>query len=207
MPSGRIPVGGARRRTAATNDCGAMPRHCGGSCLSGSSDHETSSRPDPYTVPAGDTSEQPETSSDTQGSSEAQARDHRDSRDLGRPPTDDERKQLRRRGLSLTLLVGLALVSSVFLPPIGLLVGIVAVVQIARFATGARRLGLSPAVRGLQFGGGITAIVIGLVLSIGMVVLWTELTTYQSCQSGAQTRVALDRCQDELMDDLQQRFG
>jgi len=161
--------------------------------LSGSSDHETSSRPDPYTVPADGTPERP--------------RDSHDSRDFERPPTDDERKQLRRRGLSLTLLVGLALVSSVFLPPVGLLLGVLAVVQVARFATGARRLGLSPAVRRLQFGGGITAIVIGLVLSIGMVVLWTELTTYQSCQSGAQTRVALERCQDQLMDDLQERFG
>lgn len=166
------------------------------------SDHDTGSRPDPYTVPPPGTTEQhPEATSRSGTSSDAPEGPSE------RPPTDDERKHLRRRALSLSVMAGLALVSAVFLPPVGLLLGIVTVVQAVRFGGDARRIELNPAVRGVQFGGGITAIVVGLVLSIGMAVLWDELTTYQSCQAGAQTHVALERCQNELMDDLEDRFG
>ncbi len=108
---------------------------------------------------------------------------------------------------SRALLAGVAsLLFLLWFPPLGLLFGVVALVQGVR-AVRARRT------RGLSSPGGVGAIVFGsvtmLLAVLGIVVtavLYREISAYAECMAGANTEQAKQACQDQLRDALEQRL-
>ncbi|MBE1533620.1 hypothetical protein [Actinomadura algeriensis] len=102
---------------------------------------------------------------------------------------------------------GLALLTAFFFYPLGLVLGIAALVVGVRSRREARRgRGVAPgAVAGIALGA------VGLVLSSLSVALtaylWTELSGYQSCVGSANTGIDRQTCQDEWFPKIEDRMG
>lgn len=94
-----------------------------------------------------------------------------------------------------------ALVASVLAPPLGALLGVLTLVQVAR----ADRA--SGGLRALMGVVGGAAVVVGVAASIGAWLLRAEITSYRDCVQGANTRVAQQTCQDALDLALRERLG
>lgn len=109
------------------------------------------------------------------------------------------------------MLLGMtSLVLAVLAPPIGAVLGIWTIV------TGRRRLPPDPATgtpppRGSSqtFGvvAGAVAAIGGVLLSIAFLVFMDDITEYNECRAGANTRVAQDACQSAFEDAILGRFG
>ncbi|MEQ7010005.1 DUF4190 domain-containing protein [Actinopolymorpha sp. B17G11] len=123
------------------------------------------------------------------------------------PPTEDEQKRIRNRG-RLAILFGLTgLVASVLAFPLGLLLGIAAIVcgALARRAARLHRVPVPGATPGLVLG--IVATLFASILTATAVVFWDEVVEYQQCFSGANTQTARDSCQQRLEERIIDRVG
>jgi len=123
------------------------------------------------------------------------------------PPSPQDVSRLTSRGrLAIFLgLAGLVCVTSVFALPLGLGLGIAAIVVGAR----ARKRGQQAhqAVPGAMTGIvlGIVSSVFASLLIVSAAVFWEELVEYQDCVSGANTNTAREACQREFEERLVER--
>ncbi|MFC4053936.1 hypothetical protein ACFOY4_29945 [Actinomadura syzygii] len=118
----------------------------------------------------------------------------------GTPP------ERHRTGWRALWLGGIALITAFFFYPLGLVLGIAALVVGIRARRAARRSrGAAPgAVPGIVLGS------IGLVfsiLSVSLTVyLWSELSGYQSCVSGSNTTTDKQACQDKYYPRIEKKL-
>jgi hypothetical protein len=93
------------------------------------------------------------------------------------------------------------LAAALVAPPVGAVLGLLALVLVARARAAAPGLRVAmAAVAGL-------AVVLGVVVSIGAWVLRTEISEYRACAQGANTLIARQTCQDALDAALRERLG
>ncbi|RFS86278.1 hypothetical protein D0T12_06640 [Actinomadura spongiicola] len=113
----------------------------------------------------------------------------------------------QRGGWRALWLGGIALVTAFFFYPLGLVLGVAALVVGIRARRNARRARAAApgAVPGIVLG------VIGLVfstLSVSLTAfLWPELSGYQSCISGSNTTVDKQACRDEYYPKIEDKLG
>ncbi len=119
-----------------------------------------------------------------------------------RPPDPDA----LRRARTLLFLSAIAAVSAVALAPLGLALGIVTLVLAYVRREDIRRARLGSLATAVPVAGGIFAIVVGGIFSLALVLFGSEMNQYRQCISGANTRMAEQRCQDELFDGLEDRL-
>ncbi|TDC60237.1 hypothetical protein E1200_30795 [Actinomadura sp. GC306] len=135
----------------------------------------------------------------------AQPEDRPDGRPAGQPPAGP--RQPQRSGWRALWLGGIALLTSFFFYPLGLVLGIAALVVGVRARRAARAsAGSAPgAVPGIVLGS------VGLafsVLSVSLTVfLWSELSGYQNCLGTANTATDEQTCQDEYYPKIEDKLG
>ncbi|MFG2087624.1 MULTISPECIES: hypothetical protein [unclassified Spirillospora] len=131
--------------------------------------------------------------------------DRPDGRPAGQPPAGPPKS--RQTGWRALWLGGIALLTAFFFYPLGLVLGIAALVVGIRARRAARRGGdAAPgAVPGIVLGS------VGLVfsvLSVSMTVfLWSELSGYQNCLSTANTGADKQSCRDEYYPKIEDKLG
>lgn len=106
------------------------------------------------------------------------------------------------RGGVWALFLGIGGLLMVIFPPGGILFGALAIragVKARRRATASH--GAAPGAA-LGIGTGIAAIVASCAVLTVVIIFFDELRTYQDCMSGANTRVAEERCWSTLTDEL-----
>ncbi|GAA0598952.1 hypothetical protein [Actinomadura livida] len=134
-----------------------------------------------------------------------QPEDRPGGRPAGEPPAGQPRTQ--RGGWRALWLGGIALLTSFFFYPLGLVLGIAALVVGIRARRAARDAsGSAPgAVPGIVLGA------VGLafsVLSVSLTVfLWSELSGYQNCLSTSNTATDEQACQDEFYPRIEDKLG
>lgn len=110
--------------------------------------------------------------------------------------------QARALGLRLAIVSVAAVASAFFAPPVGALLGVMAVVLALR-----SKGRVLPRVRTIALVAGSIAIVVGVAISVVGWLFRTEITDYTRCLQGANTRQAEQNCQDALNDSLSSRLG
>lgn len=116
--------------------------------------------------------------------------------DPDRPPRVDV--DALRRVRRLILISALASITAAFVPPLGLALGVVAAVFVWRWwpalvTPGLTRLTSAVVVFGVAF-----AIVVGAIGTTVMAMFASEMADYASCNTGANTHLAQDRCRTEF---------
>ncbi|MGP4024786.1 hypothetical protein [Actinomadura sp. 3N407] len=135
----------------------------------------------------------------------AQPEDRPDGRPAGRPPAGPPKS--RQTGWRALWLGGIALLTAVFFYPLGLVLGVAALVVGIRARRAARRGGdpAPGAVPGIVLGS------IGLVFSVLSVsltmFLWSELSGYQNCLSTSNTGTDKQACRDEYYPKIEDKLG
>ncbi len=125
----------------------------------------------------------------------------------GSPPSEEQVRRLRGLG-RWALVLGIAgLLASVAAFPLGLALGIAAIVLglRARRAGASNRMVVPGATPGLVLGA--VATVFAGILTVTAVVFWDEVVEYQQCLSGANTQTARDGCQRHLENRIMDRVG
>ncbi|WP_021596496.1 hypothetical protein [Actinomadura welshii] len=124
----------------------------------------------------------------------------------GQPPAGP-RQDARRTGWRALWLGGIALLTAVFFYPLGLVLGVAALVvgiRARRFARRARDTAPG-AVPGIVLGA------IGLAFSLMSVsltaFLWSELSGYQNCVSASNTTTDKQACRDEYYPKIEKKLG
>ncbi|MEO3828431.1 hypothetical protein [Actinomadura sp. B10D3] len=123
----------------------------------------------------------------------------------GQPPAGP-RQDPRRTGWRALWLGGIALLTAVFFYPLGLVLGVAALVVGVRARRSARRTRDSApgAVPGIVLGA------IGLAFSLLSVsltaFLWSELSGYQSCVSASNTTTDKQACRDEYYPKIEKKL-
>ncbi len=103
------------------------------------------------------------------------------------------------------LVAGMAIIMAIAVPPVGIVLGLLAVTMAVRAARApGSGQGLMAGAAGLA---GTAAVLVGIALSVVLALFWTELRTYYDCSAGANTRQAEQRCDTELSDVLDERLG
>ncbi|WP_433464595.1 hypothetical protein [Spirillospora sp. CA-128828] len=134
----------------------------------------------------------------------AQPEDRPDGRPAGEPPARPGQGQ--RTGWRALWLGGIALLTAFFFYPLGLVLGIAALVVGIRARRNARRArdAAPGAVPGIVLGA------IGLVfslLSVSLTVfLWAELSGYQSCVSASNTATDKAACREEYYPKIEKKL-
>jgi hypothetical protein len=118
--------------------------------------------------------------------------------DDGTPPGP----QARRTAIRLAVLSVAAVGSAFFAPPVGAVLGVVAIVIAVR----SRHL-VPPRPRLLAILSGSMAVVVGTTLTGGALLLREEITEYRRCLQAANTVQAEQNCQDALSESLSSRLG
>jgi hypothetical protein len=157
---------------------------------------EAEGRPDPYALRPGDP--HPGRAPDSAGA-------RRPTR-LPDQPDEPDLAALRRTRY-LAMLSGIAAVLSVAFAPVGLALGVATLVVAYLRRGDARRARLGSLSAAIPVAGGVFAVVVGGILTVALVLIGDELRDYQQCVQGANTRVAEERCQNELIDALDGRFN
>ncbi|XRQ05946.1 hypothetical protein ACN3XK_56880 [Actinomadura welshii] len=135
----------------------------------------------------------------------AQSEDRPDGRPEGRPPAGPQ--QTQRSGWRALWLGAIALLTAFFFYPLGLVLGIAALVVGVRARRAARRADEAApgALPGMILGG------VGLafsVLSVSLTLfLWSELSGYQECLSTSNTATDEQACQDEYYPRIEDKLG
>ncbi|HLV72111.1 hypothetical protein FHX41_5311 [Actinomadura hallensis] len=135
----------------------------------------------------------------------AQPEDRSGERPAGQPPTGPTRTQ--RAGWRALWLGGIALLTSFFFYPLGLVLGVASLVVGVRARRAAREGGdgAPGALPGIVLGS------VGLalsVLSVSMTLfLWSELSGYQDCLSTSNTKTDEQACQDEYYPKIEEKLG
>jgi hypothetical protein len=135
---------------------------------------------------------------------EVRPEDRPDGRPAGEPPAG--RKQGQRTGWRALWLGGIALLTAFFFYPLGLVLGVAALVVGIRARRSARRAhGSAP--------GAVPGIVLGAVglafslLSVSLTAfLWTELSGYQNCVSASNTTTDKQACRDEYYPKIEKKL-
>lgn len=131
--------------------------------------------------------------------------DRPDGRPAGQPPAGPSKS--RQNGWRALWLGGIALLTAVFFYPLGLVLGVAALVVgiRARRAARAGDEAAPGAVPGIVLGS------IGLVfsvLSVSLTVfLWSELSGYQNCLSTSNTSTDKQTCRDEYYPKIEDKLG
>ncbi|WP_433474580.1 hypothetical protein ACQPZP_38535 [Spirillospora sp. CA-142024] len=134
----------------------------------------------------------------------AQPEDRPDGRPAGEPPARPGQGQ--RTGWRALWLGGIALLTAFFFYPLGLVLGIAALVVGIRARRNARRArdAAPGAVPGIVLGS------IGLVfslLSVSLTVfLWAELSGYQNCVSASNTATDKQACREEFYPKIEKKL-
>ncbi|GAA5030642.1 DUF4190 domain-containing protein [Actinopolymorpha pittospori] len=124
-----------------------------------------------------------------------------------REVTEDQLRRARNRG-RFALLLGIAgLATSIFAFPLGLILGVAAIVlgALARRDGKRGRQQIAGATPGMVLG--IVASVFACVLGVMAAVFWTEIIDYQDCYSGANTQTAREGCQRHLEEQIMDRVA
>ncbi|TDD72857.1 hypothetical protein E1293_32285 [Actinomadura darangshiensis] len=135
---------------------------------------------------------------------EVQPEDRPDGRPEGQPPAG--KPQGRRTGWRALWLGGIALLTAFFFYPLGLVLGIAALVVGIRARRSARRAkdAAPGAVPGIVLGA------IGLAFSLLSVsltaFLWTELSGYQSCVSASNTTTDKQACREKYYPRIEKKL-
>lgn len=122
------------------------------------------------------------------------------------PLSEQERKQLRTRG-RLALVFGIVAVpTSILLFPLGLAMGLTALVLGVLAYRGARKVGrvAAGAVPGIVLG--IVATVLASIAAAVTVVFWAEVSEFTRCQESAITHSAQADCQRRFERQLEERL-
>lgn len=145
-------------------------------------------------------------------------------RDFGTPPDERERpehgnrspdgtdkppgidKDTLRRVRRLIMISALASITSVFLPPVGFVLGIFAAVLVWRWWSALVTPALTRATTVVVVFGTAFALVVGGLGSVVTVMFASELAEYANCQTGANTHQARDKCWDELTGAIEDRL-
>jgi hypothetical protein len=106
----------------------------------------------------------------------------------------------------LLFLSAIAAVSAVALAPLGFALGVVTLVLAYVRREDIRGARLGSLATAVPVAGGIFAVVVGGIFSFLLAVFGPEINEYRECNSGANTRMAEQRCQDELFDGLEERL-
>lgn len=125
----------------------------------------------------------------------------------GGPVGPEERHRIRTRGrVALVFGIG-SIVFSILFFPLGLVLGIVAIVLalLARRAGG--RVALHVPGTSLSLVLGILAAVFSSVVLIIAGIFWNEIERYQECVSGANTNAAQTRCLNDFQDTVTDRIA
>jgi hypothetical protein len=116
-------------------------------------------------------------------------------------------KPPQRGGIAALLLSVAGAALALPLVPVGLVLSIAGIVRGLRVRRLARREGThAPGAAAAVIAGGAGVALAASVL-VFIAVFWTELRTYQSCQSGANTMIAAQDCEREFRDSLADRLG
>jgi hypothetical protein len=117
-------------------------------------------------------------------------------------PDGSTRRQARAQSIRLGVLAVAAVVTALLAPPVGAVLGLVAVVRAAR----AR--GTAPTrTRGTVIAAGVLAIVVGVLATTVAAVFREEISQYSQCLAGANTVQARENCTTALNDALTTRLG
>ena len=110
--------------------------------------------------------------------------------------------QARALGLRLAIVSVAAVASAFVAPPLGAVLGVMAIVLALR-----SKGRVLPRVRAIALVAGSIAVVVGVAISVVGWLCRTEITDYSRCLQGANTRQAEQNCQDALNDALSSRLG
>lgn len=119
----------------------------------------------------------------------------------------EQRASAVRRARRTVLLSALAILAAVFLAPVGVLLGVLVVVRAVMLRAELRRARIGSAAVVIPVAGGIAAIIIGLTISILAIVFGEQILDYRDCMSGANTKIAQDRCYSDFRDAVDERLG
>lgn len=120
-----------------------------------------------------------------------------------RPKIDKEAVSRVRR---LILISALASITAIFLPPVGLALGVATAILTWRWWSALKTPGLTRMTTGVVVFGASFAIVIGSVGTVLAAMFATEISDYANCQTGANTHIAQDKCWTELTDAISDRL-
>ncbi len=121
-------------------------------------------------------------------------------------PSPQERMAVLRR-TRVTLLIGmLGMLLAVFVPPVGLALGVLALVRLLKDRAAIRAARLGGAAEVIPLVTAVSAIVIGSVVSALIALFLREILDYRSCVDGANTVIAESKCEQEFMDALRDRL-
>lgn len=110
--------------------------------------------------------------------------------------------EARRTGIRLAVVSVAAVGSAFFAPPVGAVLGVVAIVLAVR-----TKAMVPSRPRVLALVSGSIAVVIGIVITVAAVVFRAEITEYTRCLQAANTVQAEQNCQDALNESLSSRLG
>jgi 4-hydroxybenzoate polyprenyltransferase len=108
----------------------------------------------------------------------------------------------RRVAVALAVLSVAAVTAAFLAPPLGAVLGVVAVVR----AVLARAL-VPRRTRLVAIAAGVVAVVVGLTITAAALLLREEITEYSRCMQAANTVQAQQNCQDALNSSLSSRLG
>lgn len=121
-------------------------------------------------------------------------------------PSPQERMAVLRR-TRVTLLIGmLGLPLAVFVAPVGVALGVLALVRLLKDRSAIRAARLGGAAEVIPLVTAITAIVIGTIVSALIALFSREILDYRACVDAANTVIAENRCDEEFMDALRDRL-
>ena len=121
----------------------------------------------------------------------------------GRPASDElDEKVARVQAIRLSVVALVAVVASFVAPPVGALLGVVAIVRAVR-----SRGTASARTRGLVIAAGTLAALVGVVATSMLLVFRVEVSDYRQCLAGANTQQARDNCTSALNDAVTTRLG
>ncbi|HEY6738327.1 MAG TPA: hypothetical protein VI076_05705 [Actinopolymorphaceae bacterium] len=129
----------------------------------------------------------------------------------GNAPSEEEIKQIRRRGMTASILALAALLVGLLPIPLGLPVGLGLGIAAFGLAISALRAGRRARV---PVPGVIPALLVGSVslllaaaVAIFAAMFWDEWSAYNDCISGGNTQAARERCTDEFVERIEDRVG
>ncbi len=121
-------------------------------------------------------------------------------------PSPKERMAVLRRA-RVSLLIGmLGMLLAVFVAPVGVALGVLALVRLLKDRAAIRAARLGGAAEVIPLVAALSAIVIGTIVSALIALFYREILDYRACMDGANTVIAENKCDDEFMDALRDRL-
>lgn len=118
------------------------------------------------------------------------------------PVSEPDDAATRAQAVRLSVVAVVAVAASFVAPPVGGLLGLVAIVRAVR-----SRGTVPTRIRGLVIAAGTLAAVVGVVATSLLILFRVEVSDYRQCLAGANTQQARDNCTAALNDALTTRLG